>query len=98
MIWKVAKQTSPIKIMIYLGDFGWRFFIELIKFWEKRTENNIKPYKYCRILHNYEDERRIRMKLRQKILLGIVSLFCLFGLSIYTAVNYQVNKVLMEVY
>lgn len=93
MIWKVAKQTSPIKIMIYLGDFGWRFFIELIKFWEKRTENNIKPYKYCRILHNYEDERRIRMKLRQKILLGIVSLFCLFGLSIYTAVNYQVNKV-----
>lgn len=32
------------------------------------------------------------MKLRQKILLGIVSLLCIFGMSTYIAVNFQVNR------
>ena len=32
------------------------------------------------------------MKLKHKILLGIVSLLCIFGIIIYFVVNYQVNK------
>lgn len=36
------------------------------------------------------------MKLRQKVLLGIIILLCIFGLSTYLAVNYQVGKLVQR--